>query len=201
MLSPSDREVPSVMVPERVACEPFVVDGDEHHRPKWAYIQPHGIGAVSYTHLDVYKRQAFEPCPFIRFGGTVGSFSDEGFIGCLFKLVRGEVVQRVQTCLLYTSTVRRTVTKSPSVACLRVMKFSSFISARIISCDFGFRRRVGKCILLSGFLSFCLFSGKSGFFRPVSYTHLDVYKRQVEGPPCRYGNRVAAGPVVRVVLA
>ena len=23
----------------------------------------------------------------------------------------------------------------------------------------------------------------------------------VEGPPCRYGNRVAAGPVVRVVLA
>ena len=35
----------------------------------------------------------------------------------------------------------------------------------IISCDFGFRRRVGKCILLSGFLSFCLFSGKSGFFR------------------------------------
>ena len=35
----------------------------------------------------------------------------------------------------------------------------------IISCDFGFRRRVGKCILLSGFLGFCLFSGKSGFFR------------------------------------
>ena len=34
----------------------------------------------------------------------------------------------------------------------------------IISCDFGFRRRVGKCILLSGFLGFCLFSGKSGFF-------------------------------------
>ena len=23
----------------------------------------------------------------------------------------------------------------------------------------------------------------------------------IEGPPCRYGNRVAAGPVVRVVLA
>lgn len=37
----------------------------------------------------------------------------------------------------------------------------------IISCDFGFRRRVGKCILLSGFLGFCLFSGKSGFFRLV----------------------------------
>ena len=35
----------------------------------------------------------------------------------------------------------------------------------IIICDFGFRRRVGKCVLLSGFLSFCLFSGKSGFFR------------------------------------
>ena len=35
----------------------------------------------------------------------------------------------------------------------------------IISCDFGFRRRVGKCILLRGFLGFCLLSGKSGFFR------------------------------------
>ena len=34
-----------------------------------------------------------------------------------------------------------------------------------IICDFGFRRRVGKCVLLSGFLSFCLFSGKSGFLR------------------------------------
>ena len=35
----------------------------------------------------------------------------------------------------------------------------------IIICDFGFRRSVGKCVLLSGFLSFCLFSGKSCFFR------------------------------------
>ena len=35
----------------------------------------------------------------------------------------------------------------------------------IVGWGFGFRRRVGKCILLSGFLSFCLFSGKSGFFR------------------------------------
>ena len=34
----------------------------------------------------------------------------------------------------------------------------------IIICDFGFRRSVGKCILLSGFLCLCLFSGKSGFF-------------------------------------
>ena len=35
----------------------------------------------------------------------------------------------------------------------------------IIICDFSFRRRVDKFILLSGFLGFCLFSGKSGFFR------------------------------------
>ena len=35
----------------------------------------------------------------------------------------------------------------------------------IIICDFGFRRSVGKCVLLSGFLCLCLFSGKSGFFR------------------------------------
>lgn len=34
------------ILPERVACEPLVVDGDEHHRPQGADIQPHGIGAA-----------------------------------------------------------------------------------------------------------------------------------------------------------
>ena len=36
---------------------PFVVDGDKHHRPKWAYIQSHGIGAAVFVraqeHLEV----------------------------------------------------------------------------------------------------------------------------------------------------
>ncbi len=31
---------------------------------------------------------AFEPCPFIRFGGTVGPFPYESGVGRLFKLVR-----------------------------------------------------------------------------------------------------------------
>ena len=39
---------------------------------------------------------AFKPCPFIRFGGTVGAFTDEGFVGRLFKFVRSEIVQQVQ---------------------------------------------------------------------------------------------------------
>ena len=34
---------------ERVAREPFVVDGDEHHCPKWADIQPHGVGAAVFV--------------------------------------------------------------------------------------------------------------------------------------------------------
>ena len=34
------------------------------------------------------RRIAFEPCPLIRFGGTVGTLPDEGFVGCLFKPVR-----------------------------------------------------------------------------------------------------------------
>ncbi|CDL99326.1 hypothetical protein BN891_22390 [Bacteroides xylanisolvens SD CC 2a] len=38
----------------------------------------------------------------------------------------------------------------------------------IISCDFGFRQRVGKCILLSGFLGFCLFSGNVRLLPPCA---------------------------------
>ena len=34
---------------ERVAREPLVVDGDEHHRPKRADIQPHGVGAAVFV--------------------------------------------------------------------------------------------------------------------------------------------------------
>lgn len=45
------------VLPERVACEPLVVDGDEHHRPQGADIQPHGIGAAvlvrAQEHLKV----------------------------------------------------------------------------------------------------------------------------------------------------
>ena len=35
----------------------------------------------------------------------------------------------------------------------------------IVGWGFGFQWHVGKFILLSSFLGFCLFSGKSGFFR------------------------------------
>ena len=45
------------ILPEWVACEPLVVDGDEHHRPQGADIQPHGIGAAvlvrAQEHLEV----------------------------------------------------------------------------------------------------------------------------------------------------
>ena len=34
---------------ERVAREPLIVDGDEHHRPKRADIQPHGVGAAVFV--------------------------------------------------------------------------------------------------------------------------------------------------------
>ena len=45
------------VLPERVACEPLVVDSDEHHRPQRADIQPHGVGAAvlvrAQEHLEV----------------------------------------------------------------------------------------------------------------------------------------------------
>ena len=40
---------------------------------------------------------AFKPCPLIRFGGTVGPFPYESGVVSLFKLVRAEIVQQVQT--------------------------------------------------------------------------------------------------------
>ena len=42
---------------------------------------------------------AFEPRLFIRFGGTVGPFPYESGVSRLFKLVRAEVVQQVQTVI------------------------------------------------------------------------------------------------------
>ena len=42
---------------------------------------------------------AFQPCLLIRFGGTVGAFLYEGGIVCLFKPVRAEIVQQVQTVI------------------------------------------------------------------------------------------------------
>ena len=47
--------------------------------------------------LRTSSRIAFEHCPFIRSCGTVGAFTDEGFVGRLFKFVRSEIVQQVQT--------------------------------------------------------------------------------------------------------
>ena len=45
------------VLPERVAREPLVVDGDEHHRPERAYVKPHGIGTAMLVraeeHLEV----------------------------------------------------------------------------------------------------------------------------------------------------
>ena len=42
---------------------------------------------------------AFEPRLFIRFGGTVGPFPYESGVVSLFKLVRAEIVQQVQTVI------------------------------------------------------------------------------------------------------
>ncbi len=42
---------------------------------------------------------AFEPRLFIRFGGTVGAFPYESSVVSLFKLVRAEIVQQVQTVI------------------------------------------------------------------------------------------------------
>ena len=49
--------LPDFILAERVPREPFVVDGDEDHRPQRADVQPHGIGAAvlvrAQEHLEV----------------------------------------------------------------------------------------------------------------------------------------------------
>ena len=61
----------------------------------------------------------------------------------------------------------------------------------MIICDFSFRRRAGKCILLSNFLGFCLlpfpsagdrwFSGKSGFCFRIRHGCFFYWYRQAHG--------------------
>ena len=47
----------------------------------------------------VWQQPPFKPCPLIRFGGTVGPFPYESGVVSLFKLVRAEIVQQVQTVI------------------------------------------------------------------------------------------------------
>lgn len=46
-----------------------------------------------------------KPCPFIRSGGTVGAFTDEGFVGRLFKPVCSEMVRQIQTVRFFCNLV------------------------------------------------------------------------------------------------
>ena len=64
------------------------------------------LGIVKPVQQDVHRQLlctlggiAVKPRLFIRFSGTVGTLTDEGFIGNLFKLVVAEVVQQVQTII------------------------------------------------------------------------------------------------------
>ena len=64
------------------------------------------LGVVKPAQQDVHcqflctlGRIAVKPCPLIRFSGAVGTLTDKGGIGCLFKPVVAEVVKQVQTVI------------------------------------------------------------------------------------------------------
>ena len=65
-----------------------------------------GVSAVSYTHLDVYKRQAQNGLPFtLRCLGHLHALRLQGKEALIISLVAVELslVQLHNTCLLYTS--------------------------------------------------------------------------------------------------
>ena len=72
---------------------------------------------------------AFEPCPPIRFGGTVGAFLNEGIVASLFKLVRAEVVQQVQTV------VGKVGLTLVFLLVVQYFEFSGLIMTGIITCE------------------------------------------------------------------
>ena len=59
-----------------------------------------GVLAVSYTHLDVYKRQGLEPVPIGSYRGFAMSLTVEDFGRDFVLTLKGRMNHR---CLLYTS--------------------------------------------------------------------------------------------------
>ena len=102
------------------------------------------VGPVSYTHLDVYKRQ-----PFAYLGGCIGQNSGGNLFG-KFPAGIQLLYAGVEMCIRDSirTMIRRAAAPSVSSAC-------SSVKIRM--------------------------NGPGSSRKPVSYTHLDVYKRQVQG--------------------
>ena len=98
------------------------------------------LAPVSYTHLDVYKRQ-IQQCP--RSAKPT----------CKWSLVFGDVFRRLAGTVCPCACKRRLIIRDNCAFRLRLCR-----CYRI--CRFRYSRRYRRCRI------------------PVSYTHLDVYKRQ-----------------------
>ena len=96
---------------------------------------------VSYTHLDVYKRQAFVSSVYFDKGG--------------FDLMLGSevLINQYNACLLYTSRSER-----------GIYSINLYNSLEDIEEDI---------------YGVCVFKHQQWRSKAVSYTHLDVYKRQI----------------------
>ena len=107
--------------------------------------------SVSYTHLDVYKRQV----PAVAL--VVERQHDEA----VYAVLAGDVLRGddLEDCLLYTSYTR--VERSVKSICQLLCRA---------------RRRAGRSVHFREGVGAALRGVKAA---PVSYTHLDVYKRQL----------------------
>ena len=111
--------------------------------------------SVSYTHLDVYKRQAEY---FLRISQPIRILNGKlwaikNIIGSVSTLL----MTSRDTCLLMV------------LCCLPVAPIKTMLLTG----------NVGKLILLSFWIFSYMFISIKDTFAPVSYTHLDVYKRQM----------------------
>ena len=127
------------------------------------------VEPVSYTHLDVYKRQGKGMGNCVE-AGICHSFSADGRCISLLKiLLTNECVFDCHYCVNRCSNDVPRAAFTPDEVCQLTMEF--------------YRRNYIEGLFLSSGVfqnpAFTMELLYQTLYRPVSYTHLDVYKRQI----------------------
>ena len=127
---------------------------------------------VSYTHLDVYKRQPYTVL------GLLGMFISAAFI---FRTgSRGGFLAVIGAIVAVYFTIRQASTKFKMLALLGVLGLSAIVAAAANPIAFKRLTDIALADQSSADSQDVLFANSSQMAREaVSYTHLDVYKRQV----------------------
>ena len=132
------------------------------------------LGPVSYTHLDVYKRQMRKHCTKLHHTGDVleivGTGGDEAYtfnistISALVVASAGVPVAKHGNRSVSSQCGSADVLEALGVK----IDLSVEQSARIL-------KEVGICFMFAQ-----IYHASMKYAAPVSYTHLDVYKRQIQ---------------------